>query len=376
MTRKIVLTVVGLVVLVGALAGIKVLQFQTMFAQGAAFKPPPETVTTAAVQQDVWQPTLTAIGSVVAVQGVTVSAEITGMVKTIAFESGATVRAGEILVELDSAVEQAQLRAAEASVDLARASLTRARDLRPRNLVSQADFDSAEAQFKQAIAQLDNIRAVIAKKTIRAPFAGRLGIRQINLGQFLDNGAAIVTLQTLDPVYVDFALPQQNLAQLATGMEVRVTTNAVLDREFVGRLTAISPEVDAVTRNVRLQATLANRDGRLQPGMYVEVATVLPETEPVLMIPATAVLYAPYGDSVFVVEERKDEQTGAVGQVLNQKFVRLGRTRGDFVVVTSGLEAGQTVVSSGVFKLRNGMSVVVDNTLAPQPQLAPRPENA
>jgi membrane fusion protein (multidrug efflux system) len=281
-----------------------------------------------------------------------------------------------MLVELDSAVEQAQLRAAEAGVDLARANLARARDLRPRNLVSQADLDAAEAQFRQATAQLDNIRAVIAKKTLRAPFAGRLGIRQINLGQFLDKGAAIVTLQALDPVYVDFALPQQNLAQLTRGMPVRVTTDAFPAQEFAGQLSAISPEVDAVTRNVRLQATLANRDGRLQPGMYVEVAAVLPETEPVLMIPATAVLYAPYGDSVFVVEEQRDEQTGVVGQVLNQKFVRLGRTRGDFVVVTSGLEAGQTVVSSGVFKLRNGMSVVVDNTLAPQPRLAPRPENA
>jgi len=239
----------------------------------------------------------------------------------------------------------------------------------------------AEAQAKQANAQIDNIRAVIAKKIIRAPFAGRTGIRQVNLGQFLDNGAAIVTLQSLDPVYVDFSLPQQDLAQLGVGMAVRVTTDAFPDQRFEGKLTAINPEVDAVTRSVRLQATLANPAGKLRPGMYVNVAAVLPQTERVLMIPATAVLYAPYGDSVFVdsvfvVEDKKDEKTGATGKVLNQKFVRLGKTRGDFVVVTSGLEAAQTVVTTGVFKLRHGMSVVVDNKLTPSFQLTPKPANS
>ncbi len=376
MIKKILLTMVGLLLLVGALAGLKLSQFQKMAEQGAQLAPPPETVTTAEVKTDRWQPTLTAIGSVVAVQGVTVSAETSGMVKTITFESGATVKAGETLVELDTAIEQAQLRSAIASADLARANLDRARDLRGKNMVSAADFDAAEAQAKQTLAQVDNLRAVLAKKTIRAPFAGRLGIRRVNLGQFLDNGAAIVSLQALDPVYVDFALPQRYLAQLRPGMTVRVTTDAFPQQPFAGKLTAISPELDSVTRNVRLQATLANPDGHLQPGMYVEVAAVLPDTEPVLMIPATAVLYAPYGDSVFLLEEKKDEKTGAVGQVLNQKFIRLGPARGDFVVVTSGLEAGQAVASTGVFKLRNGMSVVVDNTLAPQPQLAPTPPNS
>ncbi len=375
MAKKIILTLVIVLVLVGLLASVKGLQFQTMFAQGASFAPPPETVTTATVRREDWQPTLTAVGSVAAVQGVMLGAELAGAVKSIAFESGATVRAGELLVELDTAVEQAQLRSAMASADLARLNLERARDLRGKNMVSQADLDSAEAQFKQAVAQVDNIRAVIGKKTIRAPFAGRTGIRQVNVGQFLDNGAAIVTLQSLDPVYVDFALPQQDLAQLGVGMTVRVTTDAFPDQNFEGKLTAINSEVDAVTRNVRLQATLAT-DGRLRPGMYVNVEVVLPETERVLMIPATAVLYAPYGDSVFVVEDKKDEKTGATGKVLNQRFVRLGKTRGDFVVVTAGLEVDQTVVTTGVFKLRNGMSVVVDNQLAPSFQLAPKPANS
>jgi membrane fusion protein (multidrug efflux system) len=375
MTKKIILTLVIVLVLVGLLAGIKGLQFQTMFAQGANFAQPPETVTTTEVKQDTWQPTLTAVGSVAAVQGVMLSAEMSGAVKNIAFESGATVRAGDLLVELDSSVEQAQLRSAMASADLARLNLERARELRGKKMMSQADLDSAEAQAKQANAQIDNIRAVIAKKTIRAPFAGRTGIRQVNLGQFLDNGAAIVTLQSLDPVYVDFALPQQNLARLSVGMAVRVTTDAFPGQSFEGKLTAINSEVDAVTRNVRLQATLAT-DGRLRPGMYVNVAAVLPETERVLMIPATAVLYAPYGDSVFVVEDKKDEKTGVVGKVLNQRFVRLGKMRGDFVVVASGLDVDQTIVTTGVFKLRNGMSVVVDNKLAPNFQLAPKPANS
>ena len=376
MAKKIIFTLVIVLILVGTLAGIKGLQFKTMFAQGANFVPPPETVTTTEAKQDTWQPTLAAVGSVAAVQGVVLGAEMSGAVKNIAFESGATVRAGDLLVELDSSVEQAQLRSAMASADLARLNLERARELREKKMMSQADLDSAEAQAKQANAQIDNTRAVIAKKAIRAPFAGRTGIRQVNLGQFLDNGAAIVTLQSLDPVYVDFSLPQQDLAQLGVGMAVRVTTDAFPGQNFEGKLTAINPEVDAVTRNVRLQATLANPAGKLRPGMYVNVAAVLSQMEQVLMIPATAVLYAPYGDSVFVVEDKKDEKTGATGKVLNQKFVRLGKTRGDFVVVTSGLEAGQTIVTTGVFKLRNGMSVVVDNKLAPSLQLAPKPANS
>ena len=376
MLKKIALTIVFLVLLIGALVGLKLQQFQTMFAAGAKMTQPPTTVTTHPVTADAWQPTLDAVGSVVAVQGVTVSAEVAGTVQRIAFESGATVRAGEVLVELDDGVEQAQLRSASASADLARLNLERARNLRPRNLVSQSDLDSAEAQAKQANAQVDNIRAVIAKKTIRAPFAGRLGIRLINLGQFLDGGAAIVSLQALDPVYVDFALPQQELARLRVNMVVRVTSDAAPGQIFEGKLSVISPEVDALTRNVRLRATLDNRAGRLQPGMYVNVAAVLPTAEQVLMIPATAVLYAPYGDSVFVIEEKKDDKTGDTGKVAVQKFVRLGQSRGDFVVVESGLSAGEIVVSTGVFKLRNGAAVVIDNALTPDFQLHPQPANS
>lgn len=376
MTKKILLTLTGLLLLIGALAGAKLLQFQTMFAASADFAPPPETVTTVEVKRDLWQPTLNAIGSVTAVQGVTLSAEEAGTVRHIAFESGATVREGQLLVEFDAQVEQAQLRSAAANAELARANLARARDLRIKNMVSQADLETAEAQAKQTEAQMDNFRAVIAKKTLRAPFAGRIGIRQINLGQFLNTGDPMVSLQSLDPVYVDFALPQQRLAQLKVGMTVQVATDAFPGQSLTGELSAINPEVDLATRNIRLRATFANRQGLLRPGMFVTVAAELPETEPVLMIPATAVLYAPYGDSVFVVEEKKDEKTGLTGKVLNQRFVHLGKTRGDFVVVTSGLNAGQTIVTTGVFKLRNGMGVVVNNQLSPNFQFAPKPANS
>ncbi|MCC6135667.1 MAG: efflux RND transporter periplasmic adaptor subunit [Candidatus Contendobacter sp.] len=376
MIKKVLLTLAGLLLLIGALAGTKVFQFKTMFAADADATPPPETVTTAEVKPDTWQPVLTAVGSVAAVQGVMLSAEEAGTVRNIAFESGAAVKTGELLLDLDTSVEQAQLRSAVASADLARANLSRARDLRPKNLMSQADFEAAEAQAKQANAQIDNIRAIIAKKTLRAPFAGRTGIRQVNLGQFLNTGDPIVTLQSLDPVYVDFSLPQQRLAQLEVGMAVQVTTDAFPDQRFEGKLATINPEVEAATRNVRLRATLDNRLGLLRPGMFVNVAAALPDVEKVLMIPATAVLYAPYGDSVFIIEEKKDEKTGAVGKVLNQKFVHLGKTRGDFVVVTDGLSAGQTIVTTGVFKLRNGMAVVVNNQLAPDFQIAPKPANS
>ncbi|MFZ1828860.1 MAG: efflux RND transporter periplasmic adaptor subunit [Candidatus Competibacteraceae bacterium] len=376
MTKKILLTLTGLLLLIGALVGVKLLQFQTMFAASADFAPPPETVTTVEVKRDLWQPTLNAIGSVTAVQGVTLSAEEAGTVRRIAFESGATVREGQLLVEFDAQVEQAQLRSAAANAELARANLARARDLRIKNMVSQADLETAEAQAKQTEAQMDNFRAVIAKKTLRAPFAGRIGIRQINLGQFLNTGDPMVSLQSLDPVYVDFALPQQRLAQLKVGMTVQVATDAFPGQSLTGELSAINPEVDLATRNIRLRATFTNRQGLLRPGMFVTVAAELPETEPVLMIPATAVLYAPYGDSVFVVEEKKDEKTGLTGKVLNQRFVHLGKTRGDFVVVTSGLNAGQTIVTTGVFKLRNGMGVIVNNQLSPDFQFAPKPANS
>lgn len=370
MLKKILITLAGLACLIGLLGASKIAQFKAMGAN--ARSPQADSVATAEVKLEEWQPTVSAVGSVAAVQGVVVSAEVAGKVTRIAFESGAPVKEGDLLVELDTSIEQAQQRSAEASSRLAQLSLTRARDLREKNSMSQADLDAAEAQFQEAAAQLENIRAVIAKKTIRAPFAGRVGIRQVNLGQYVASGDPIVGVQSLDPVFVDFTLPQNRVSDLAADMTVRVRSDAYADHLFEGKLTAINPSVDPATRTVKLQATLSNKEGRLLPGMFANVEVVLPSTKPVLVIPATAVIYAPYGDSVYVVENAKE----GGGKVVRQQVVRLGETRGDFVTVTQGLKAGETVVSSGAFKLRNGSPVVIHNEIAPKPELEPKPADA
>ncbi len=374
MTKRIILTIIGLVILIGILGGVKTLQIGRMMAQGN-FTPPPEPVTTAKVRAQDWDTLLSAVGSLVAVQGVTVTAELNGKVVRIAFEPGTPVKAGDLLVRQDTSSEEAQLRANEATVALARINLQRNKRLIANKTVSQSQYDDAVAQFNQAVAQSDNIATAIAKKNIRAPFSGRLGIRQVNLGQVLNEGDPIVSLQALDPIFVNFLLPQQQLARIRTGLTVRVTTDALPGRVIEGAITAINPEVDSATRNIRVQATLANADEQLRPGMYVTVAVVLPAKQKFMVIPATAVLYAPYSDSVFVVEEKKDEQSGNVALFLRQQFVRLGEKRGDFVSVTEGLQGSETVVSTGIFKLRNQQAVVVDNKLAPEFKLAPQPEN-
>lgn len=371
MFKKVFITAAGLLLIIGVLGGIKGLQIASLIAGGNQGMPA-EAVTTAPAREEAWETTLPAVGSLVAVQGVNVAAESPGKVVAIAFDSGAVVQEGDLLIRQDTSIEEAQLRAAEASVALAKLNVERARELIEKTTISQAELDTTEAQFKQASAQADNIRAAIAKKTVRAPFAGRLGIRLVNLGQTLREGDEIVSLQALDPIYVDFSLPQQQLSEIAAGLPVRISGDALADT-IEGRITAISPDVDALTRNVRVQATVENDAGLLHPGMFVSVSVVLPQRNPVLAIPATAVLYAPYGDSVFVVEDKKDEATGQTSQVVRQQFVRLGTKRGDFVAVTSGLKPGETVVSTGVFKLRNGGAVVVDNSLAPATSLTPTP---
>lgn len=376
MIKRIIITLIGLIVLVGGLAGIKSLQIRRMIAHGDSFVPPPEVVTTTMAETDSWESFLTAVGSLEAVQGVIITAELKGKVVHIAFEPGSVVKAGDLLVQQDTSVESAQLRAAEAEVALAKINFERIKKLVANKTVSQSDFDNADAKYKQAMAQADNIRAVIGKKTIRAPFAGRLGIRQVNLGQTLNEGDEIVSLQSLDPIYVNFLLPQQRLGQIHPGLAIRLTTNAFPGQLISGKITAINPQVDAATRNIRIQATVENPAKLLRPGMYVNVSVVLPDRIEVLAIPSTSVLYAPYGDSVFVVEEKKNDAKESSGLVLNQKFVRLGEKRGDFVSIISGLKPGDTVVTTGVFKLRNGQAVVIDNTLSPEFKQMPEPADA
>lgn len=369
MKKIIVLTLVGLVTLIALLGAVKALQIHAMIEQGKKFVPPPETVTSAAVKADSWETSLVAVGTLTAVQGVTIAAELAGKVVKIAFEPGTSVKKGDVLLRQDTSSEEAQLPGAVAQANLARTNLERANQLLAKGLIAQVDRDSAIANAEQAQAQADNIRATIAKKTIRAPFSGRLGIRQVNLGQMLREGDPIVTLQSLDPIYVDFTLPQQQLSQVRLGLPAKITSDALPGMKIEGRITAINPIVDAETRNIRVQATVANPDGKLRPGMFVNVAVGLQVPQHVLAIPATSILYAPYGDSVFVIEESRE------GRILRQQFVRLGERRGDFVAVTNGLKEGETVVSTGVFKLRNGLPVVVDNKLAPDFQKAPNPEN-
>ncbi len=376
MKKPIIFTVIGLFVLVGGLAGIKYKQIGVLLAQGKQYVPPPEIVTTAPVRAESWETLLTSVGSLDAVQGVTVTAEVTGKVVRIAFEPGSKVATGDLLVQQDVSAETARLRSAEATAELARINFERSRKLLPDKVISQSDYDNNQAQLTQALAQVDNIRAVIAKRTIRAPFAGRLGIRQINLGQIINDGQAIVTLQSMDPIFVNFQIPQQQLALIRAGLEVRVTSDAIPDRVVKGKITAINPEVDAATRNIRVQATLVNSEEQLRPGMYANVAIVLPAKADVLAIPATAVLYAPYSDSVFVIEQKKDENGTSSGKTVRQQFVRLGEKRGDYIAVASGLNADESVVSTGVFKLRNGQAVVVDNKLAPEFKLAPKPSES
>jgi membrane fusion protein (multidrug efflux system) len=376
MKKRIIFAIIGLLIMIGLLGGIKGFQIDRMIAQGSQTVPPPETVTTTVVRSDSWESRLSAVGSLEAVQGVMVTAELTGKVVRIAFEAGTKVNAGDLLVQQDTSSEQAQLRAAEATVELARRNLERLKKLLERRTIAQQQYDTADAQYKEGVAQADAIRAAIAKKNIRAPFAGRLGIRLVNLGQILNEGEPIVSLQSINPIFVNFSLPQQQLAQVKKGQTVRVTSDALPGQTIQGKITAINPEVDPATRNIRVQATVNNREEYLRPGMFVNVVVVLPTAEKVLAIPATAVLYAPYSDSVFVVEPKPSDSDKQPGLVVRQQVVQLGEKRGDFVAVTSGLKDGETIVSTGAFKLRNGQAVVVNNSLAPEFKLAPRPDES
>ena len=374
MKKKLMLGLIVVIAVAGGLGIVKALQIRTLIAAAGSMVPPPETVATAEARLEKWQATLSAIGSVTAAQGVLVAPEIAGTIREISFESGAKVNQGDLLIKLDTSSEDAQLRAAEAQVELARLNAERARTLRNDKTVSQSELDQAEATLKQAQANADTIRATIEKKTIRAPFGGQLGIRLVNLGEQLDVGKGIVSLQALSPVFADFSLPQQDLSQLQTGLVVRVTSDAYPGEVFTGELAAINPDLNATTRSIQLRAKLANMEQRLRPGMFVRVAVELPGDQEVLAIPSTAILRAPYGDAVYVIETQTTN--GVTKLIAQQKFIRTGRAHGDFVSVESGLKAGDRVVSAGLFKLHNGASVQENNTNSPPPSLSPTPPNS
>jgi membrane fusion protein, multidrug efflux system len=375
MAKRMIAMLVLMIALIAGLAFIKFRQFQAMAAQFAAMQPPPEAVTTIVAQREEWPATISSIGTVAAVQGVTVSADLPGIVDRIGFDSGKPVKEGDVLVQLDTRQEQAQLAAAEAQLELSRLTFQRMQGLVEQDAVSRAEYDTAAAAFKQAEARIREIHATIERKTIRAPFGGVLGIRAVNLGQYLTGGDAVVPLQSLDPIYVNFGVPQQDASRMRLGRAVRITASDLGSVEFGGRISALDSVVDEATRNVRVQATLANPGGRLRPGMFVQAQVVLGANQPVIALPGSAISYAPYGDSVFVVTDLKD-QGGKSYQGVRQQVVKLGGARGDQIAVLSGVQPGEVVVTSGVFKLRNGAAVQINNKVQPDNSKKPKPEDS
>lgn len=365
-------TIVGLILALGALAGTKAAQIGTMMKAGASMVPPPIAVASAKVEKVEWAARRPAVGSLVAIHGVTLAAELPGLVREISFESGSFVRRGAVLVRFDTSTEEAQLASAEADASLARISLGRATELRKADANAPADLDAAEARAKQADAAVAALQATIAKKSIRAPFDGRISIRQVELGQVVASGTPVASLQSVSPIHAEFWLPQQALSDLKVGQHSHVTVDTFPGATWEGEITTINPEVDTATRNVRVRATVENPDGRLRPGMFANVELVGSERRALLVIPATAVIFAPYGDSVFVIDD-KQLAPGQKSSVVRQEFVRLGERRGDFVEVQSGLSAGDRIVAAGAFKLRNGATVALNDALGPKAELNPKP---
>jgi len=374
MTKRLLATLAIMLVILAGLSFVKFKQIQTAIAQGAAFQPPPEAVTTIVALQEEWPATLSAIGTLAPVQGVTVSADLPGIVERVQFESGQAVRAGQVLAVLDTRQEQAQLAAIEAQRELARLTFDRVQGLLNERVISRAEFDRATADYRQNDAKVGEVQAVVQRKTIRAPFSGILGIRQVNVGQYLTGGAALVTLQSLNPIYVNFGVPQQSLGQIPVGRAVHVRANDGATA-WTGRVSAIDSLVDETTRNITVQATLANPDGKLRPGMFVQTEVTLGPSQKVLALPASAISYAPFGDSVFVVAEMKDD-AGRTYRGVRQQFVKLGPSRGDQIAVLSGIKPGDEVVTSGVFKLRNGAAIQINNQVRPANSPAPTPKNS
>lgn len=374
-----------LILIVGGLAGIKFRQISMLMQAGkedAKQGPPPESVSTTVVKEDSWEDILPAVGSVVAAKGVSISSEVPGAVTAIHFESGAFVKAGQVLVELDSSIERAQRASAMARRELAQLSAGRARQLAKQSAISRSQLDGDEAQLKTSRADLSALQAQIDRKTVRAPFSGRLGIRAVNLGQYVNPGTMLTTLESLEVVYVDFSVPQQELAEVVPKTPVRVSLSGDSGPTFEGVIAAVDPAVDATTRSVKLRASIPNPKEQLRPGMFVRVAVVLPKRQQVVAAPATAVVHASYGDSVFVVEDKKDESgaliknpDGQPAKVARQQFVRLGLSRGDFVALLDGVKAGQELVTAGAFKLRNGMGIAIHNEVQSSFSLTPNPGN-
>lgn len=372
MILRFIIAIVGFVLVVLSLGAIKVAQINELKSQPHTM--PASSVTSIEAKTAVWNPTINSIATLAPVQGVTLGADAEGTITKIAVENGALVKAGDVLVELDTSVESAQLAAAEARLAIAKLDSGRARELREKGTNSQAELDAATAQLKQTEADTASLRAVMAKKVVRAPFDGRVGIRLVNLGQYVARGAALMPLQRLDPIFVNFNVPQRQLPQLSVGQKVEVRVDAYPGRVFDGTLSAINPAVDAASRNVSVQATAANPDEVLRVGMFARVEVQLPAAAPTVVLPATAIAYASYGNSVFIIEKMKGHD-GAEYLGVRQQFVKLGATRGDQIAVLEGVKPGEVVATAGVFKLRNGLPVQVNNAAQPGNNPSPKPAN-
>ncbi len=375
MAKRLILMLAVLLAILGGLGFAKYKQVEAAIAMGASFQPPPTAVTTVVAKRETWPSTLSVIGSAAAIQGVTVSADLPGTIDKIHFESGQWVHEGDALVELDTRQERAQLASLEAQRDLARINYDRAQQLVKAGVISHSEYDNATAQQKATEAQVGDIRAAIARKTIHAPFSGVLGIRQVSLGQYLAAGQAIVSLQSLNPIYVNFGVPQQDTPKVVPGHVLRVSANDLPGMGFTGRIIALDSVINEQTRNIQVQAIVANKDNKLRPGMFLQVDLPLGQPRQVVPLPASAINYAPYGDSVFVLTEMKDPK-GNTYRGVRQQVVKIEGSRGDQVGIVSGLNPGDEVVSSGVFRLRNGAPVQVNNTIKPENNPSPKPEDS
>jgi len=386
MTKRMLIMIGGIFLLLVVLVGLYVLHIIKIIH--SLPKPTPSTVTATKVSSQDWQPALAAVGSIAPVRGVDVTTEIAGLVREIHFKSGQDVKKGEVLVELNADSDKAQLAALEAAADLSATVLKRDKAQFDAQAIAQAQVDADAADLKSKRALADQQRAIIDKKTIRAPFAGKLGITTVNPGQYVNPGDKIVTLQTIDPIYVDFNLPQKQIGALQLGQVVNVTSDGFAGVVFPGKITAISPKVDTTTRNVVVEATLSNPKHQLLPGMFANASVEVGDKKHYLTLPQTAITYNPYGSTVFVVMTA-DEAAAAArangasapaqaasgpGLVVQQAFVTTGETRGDQVSILNGLKEGQQVVTSGQVKLKNGAPIVIDNSVQPANSPNPTPQ--
>ncbi len=381
--RRVAITAAGLFIIVGGLAGLKFWQISTLMAVGdtmAKAGPPPEAVGTAVAEARSWDVTLSAVGTVNGIESVGVSTEVAGVVSKISFTSGAVVEKGQVLVELDSAIERAQLESAKSRLQLAKVTVERSRKLVADGALARQVLDADEAAYATAQGEVGSLQAQVDHKLIKAPFAGRVGIRAVNLGQYLAPGTTVTTLDSLEGVFVDFSLPQEQLGRAGVGTKVEVAVTG--GKPLEGKIAAIDPTVDPATRNLKLRARVPDRKNTLRPGMFVTVTVVLPGKVEVVLVPQTAIVHAPYGDSIFLVEDKpanspgmRTTPEGKRVKIARQQFIRTGQERGDYVAITEGVKPGQTIVAYGAFKLRNGSPIVIDNRVHPEPKLDPHPEN-